>query len=265
MKATLSMQQFLVSLRGGLLAVLPLGHHLWLSAVAVSGLRAREETVKLSKETGRGAVDSAAGKTRSQFKNSCTASFRLLQKSPTPSEIPVLLLASSMWPLANLRPLAENHPKLHPAECMHENAGKFRNVEGFQTALFPHHEYLAQAKPDVTAGWVSAALRELFDKMWNFLQNRYCLGYYVPSLQNGSGEFSIQKTRGLFCLVSASAWRPASGWSFHVNQTALQILSKEKARNDQTDIFYNPRLLSQPQSCANHSLNCSRISWRTSK
>lgn len=96
MKATLSMQQFLVSLRGGLLAVLPLGHHLWLSAVAVSGLRAREEIVKLSKETGRGAVDSAAGKTRSQFKNSCTASFRLLQKSPTPSEIPVLLLASSM-------------------------------------------------------------------------------------------------------------------------------------------------------------------------
>lgn len=179
-------------------------------------------------------MHSAAGKTRSQFKNSCTASFRLLQKSPTPAEIPVLLLASGMWLLANLRPLTENHPKLHPAECMHESAGKFHNVEGFQTAPFPHHEYLAQAKPDVTAGRVSAALREPFDKMWNFLQNRYCLGYYVPSLQNGSGEFSIQKTRGLFCLVSAAApCRPASGWSYHVNQTALQILSKQQGMTRQ--------------------------------
>lgn len=178
------------------------------------------------------------GKTRGQFKNSCIASFRLLQKSPTPAEIPALLLASSTWLLANLRPLIENHPKLHPAECMHENAGKFHNVEGVQTARFPHHEYLARAKPDVTAGWVSEALRELFDKMWNFLQNRYCLGYFVPSLQNGSGEFSIQKTRGLFCRVTASApCRPASGWSYHVNQTALQILSKETARNDQTYIL----------------------------
>jgi len=42
------------------LAVLPLEQHLWLSAQAAFGLRAREEIVKVSKETGRGAVHSAA-------------------------------------------------------------------------------------------------------------------------------------------------------------------------------------------------------------